>query len=114
MFFSAIYLSGSESVWPFIAAFGALVAFVAWAYGRSAGSTPTRLACTALKVLGIAALILCLLEPLWSKEKAKPGANYFVVLADNSQGMQIHDRGQSQSRGDQTALRFSVAKPERA
>jgi len=45
--------------------------------------------------------VLCLLEPLLSKQRAKPGANYFVVLADNSQGMQIHDRGQPQSRGEQ-------------
>jgi uncharacterized membrane protein len=98
---AAIHLSGSETVWPFFAAFCGLVAFVAWAYGRSFGSSPVRFTCTVLKILGIAALVLCLLEPLLSKQRAKPGANYFVVLADNSQGMQIHDRGQAQSRGDQ-------------
>jgi len=26
------------------------------------------------------------------RERARPGANYFAVLADNSQGMKIKDR----------------------
>src|SRR3954463_8622942 len=101
MLVAELHLSATQSLVPLIAAFVVLVGFVVWAYGRSAGSTAVRSVCTALKIIGIAALVLCLLEPLWSKQRAKPGSNYFAVLADNSQGMQIHDRGQSQSRGDQ-------------
>jgi uncharacterized membrane protein len=101
MLLAELHLSATNAIWPLLAAFGVLVAFVAWAYGRTAGSTAVRSVCTALKILGIAALVLCLLEPLWSKQRARPGANYFVVLADNSQGLKIHDRGQSQSRGEQ-------------
>ena len=37
---------------------------------------------------------------------ARPGANLFAILADNSQGLQIHDRGDNSSRGD--ALRKLV------
>lgn len=94
-----IHLSATQSLWPLLAAFAVLVGFIVWAYGRSAGSTGVRSLCTALKIIGIAALVLCLLEPLWTKERAKPGSNYFVVLADNSQGLQIQDKGASQSRG---------------
>jgi uncharacterized membrane protein len=100
MLLSELHLSATQALWPLLAAFAVLVGFVAWAYGRSAGSTSVRSVCTALKIIGIAALVLCLLEPLWSKQRARPGSNYFVVLADNSQGLQIHDRGQSQSRGE--------------
>ena len=101
MLLAEIHLSATQSLWPLIAAFAVLVGFVAWAYGRSAGSTSVRIVCTTLKIIGIAALVLCLLEPLLNKQLAKPGSNYFVVVADNSQGLQIHDRGQVQSRGQQ-------------
>src|SRR5687767_244293 len=101
MFFSAIHFSGLGSLWPLLAALLVLLTFVVWAYARSATSSPVRTVCAGLKMLGIAALVLCLLEPLWSRQRAKPGSNYFVVLADNSEGMQIKDRGEQQSRGAQ-------------
>ena len=59
---------------------------------------PLRWACFALKVVGLAALALCLLEPLWLGQRARPGGNLFAVLADNSQGMGIKDQGASRSR----------------
>src|SRR5205814_7041171 len=43
---------------------------------------------------------VCLLDPLWSGQRARPGANLFVVMADNSQGMQIKDRDETRSRGE--------------
>ena len=42
----------------------------------------------------------CLLEPLWSGQRAKPGANLFAIVADNSQGLQIKDRGEKRTRGE--------------
>src|ERR1043166_6572527 len=56
--------------------------------------------CLGLKLLGFTALALCLLEPLWSGQRARPGANLFAIVADNSQGLQIKDRDQSQTRGE--------------
>ena len=56
-----------------------------------------------LLIACMAALLLltaCLLDPLWSGQRARPGANLFAVVADNSQGMQIRDRGDLRSRGD--------------
>ena len=41
-----------------------------------------------------------LLEPLWSGLHARPGANIFAIVADNSQGLQIKDRGETRSRGE--------------
>ena len=78
---------------------------LAWSY-RASSTQPLRKVCFALKLLGIVALALCLLEPLWLGQRVRPGANFFAVVADNSQGLQIHDRGDTLSRGD--ALRTLV------
>jgi uncharacterized membrane protein len=71
-----------------------------WSYRASAGHA-LRWPCLALKALGIIALALCLLEPLWLGQRARPGANLFAVVADNSQGLQIRDNGETRSRGEQ-------------
>jgi hypothetical protein len=60
-----------------------------------------------LRGAGLLLLCLCLLEPSWTTRHAKPGANLFVVLADNSKGMNLHDRGAAHSRAE--ILRDQVA-----
>ncbi|HXP63408.1 MAG TPA: glutamine amidotransferase [Dongiaceae bacterium] len=67
---------------------------------RTAPPGPARWVCAGLKLLGLAALAFCLLEPLWSGQRAQPGANLFAVVADNSQSLAVKDRGASQSRGE--------------
>ncbi len=70
-------------------------------YRRIPMSGPVRLSCLALKLLGIAALVFCLLEPLWVTERARSGANFFLLLADNSMSLQIQDEGNTKSRGEE-------------
>lgn len=82
-------------------------AALVWGYSRARAERGLSATCALLKVLGFTALALCLLEPLWTGQRAKPGANLLAVVADNSQGMQIHDRGNAQSRGE--FLRESLA-----
>jgi uncharacterized membrane protein len=53
-----------------------------------------------LKLLGVCALAACLLEPLWSGQRARPGANLFAIVADNSQGLQVKDRGETKTRAE--------------
>ena len=100
MFLATLLFSGRD--WLLVAAGFAVVALslLIWSYARSRASGGLRVACLLLKLLGVLALVACLLEPLWTSERARPGANYFVVLADNSQGMKIKDRGATQSRGE--------------
>ncbi|MSU51272.1 MAG: hypothetical protein EXS37_19660 [Opitutus sp.] len=96
---TSLTFSGWNWLWP-VAAFGAVAAVVLfWSYRASAGH-PLRWVCLALKAIGLTALALCLLEPLWLGQRARPGANLFAVVADNSQGLQIHDRNDPRSRGD--------------
>src|SRR6266511_2235208 len=90
----------------------AALALLTWSYGRTRASGGLRAACFSLKLVGVLALLFCLLEPLWNRQRAKPGANLFVVLADNSAGMQIKDRGDAQSRGE--LLRDVLTNPKGA
>jgi uncharacterized membrane protein len=101
----SLTFSAPNWLWPVVLFVGIAALVLAWTYRASAGQ-PLRWVCFGLKTLGLIALALCLLEPLWLGQRARPGANLFAVLADNSQGLQVHDAGATQSRGD--ALRKLV------
>ncbi|HTL16734.1 MAG TPA: glutamine amidotransferase [Patescibacteria group bacterium] len=103
---ATLIFSGWNYVWWVALLLSLSVVALFWSY-RAAPSGWPRWICPLLKAGGLLALGLCLLEPLWSGQRVKPGANLFVVVADNSQGLQIHDRGSSQSRGE--ALRDLLA-----
>lgn len=102
---TSLTFSGWNWLWPVLAFAVAAGLVLFWTYRASAGY-PLRWVCLALKAVGIAALALCLLEPLWLGQRARPGANLFAVVADNSQGLQVHDRDDVRTRGD--ALRTLV------
>ncbi|PYM11512.1 MAG: hypothetical protein DME18_13820, partial [Verrucomicrobia bacterium] len=97
---ASLVISGREWLWP-VTVFltGALLVLI-WTYRRPPASGSIRSLCLLLKLLGLLVMAACLLDPLWSGQRARPGANLFVVLADNSQGMQIKDRDESRSRGE--------------
>lgn len=100
MFWAAIFLSAKNWL-PWAAGFLFLAGLLlAWGYHRTRLRGGLRFACISLKILGIALLALCLLEPMWSAERAVPGANQLLVVADNSQGMQIRDEDAGKTRGE--------------
>src|SRR5436309_14532135 len=96
---ATLIFSNWNSLWFAVAATGLALATLLWSYLRAARGG-VGWVCLGLKMLGFAALGLCLLEPLWSGQRARPGANLFAIIADNSQGLQIKDRGEKRSRGD--------------
>ena len=100
MFQATVFISGREWLLPAIGFLVAALGILVWSYRRAGASAGVRAACLILKLVGLIALAACLLEPLWSGQRAKPGANFFVLLADNSQGMQIKDKDQVRSRGE--------------
>ncbi len=53
------------------------------------------------KWLALSLLAFSLTEPLWSSQRALPGANLFLLLGDNSQSLALSDPGQTTSRGEQ-------------
>lgn len=86
---------------PAVAILGlAAIGIVAWSYRHSANRLGFCFLAGLLKLTGIAALLFCLLEPLFSGVRPRPGANLFVLLADNSQSLQVHDVDEEQSRGE--------------
>ncbi|HMO66487.1 MAG TPA: hypothetical protein PKE47_14915, partial [Verrucomicrobiota bacterium] len=70
-----------------------------WNYARGPRGW-VRWAAGGLEFLGLALLALCLLEPHRTGERARPGANLFAVVADNSQGLGIRDAGETRTRGE--------------
>ena len=100
MIIAALTFSGGHWLWPVVGFLALAGLAVFWSYRAAAGLGRWRWACLALKILGLAALAACLLEPLWTTERARTGANLFAVVADNSQGLQIKDRGDVATRGE--------------
>jgi len=96
----SLLISGRVWLWPMAIFLAFALGLIVWAYRRETANPGVRGACAGLKLLGLLTLAACVLEPLWSGQRARPGANLFVILADNSQGMQIKDRGAIQTRGD--------------
>jgi len=96
----SITIPESPWVWPAVPVLIATVVLLVWSYRRSAEIGAAHKIAFCLRLLGVLVLLLCLLEPLWSGRRAKSGANLFVVIADNSSGMNVRDHGMSLSRGE--------------
>src|SRR5262249_7682899 len=73
---------------------------VIWSYVRADSKRSVRMCAAGLKTLGIAALVVALIEPLLAGTRPRQGANTFAIVADNSQSLQIRDGNSAQSRGD--------------
>ena len=106
MMIDSVTIPVSPWFWPAGALLIAGLALMVWSYWRAGRLHISNLrfgiwrVAFLLKLLGIVVLALCLIEPLWSGRRAKSGANLFIVLADNSSGMNIRDRDASRSRGE--------------
>lgn len=99
MTLAAIVISGREWVLPAAGFLFVAILLLVWTYLRAHADRKLRTACAFLKLLGLAALLACLLDPLWSSQRARPGANFLAVVADNSQGMGVKDSGEVRARG---------------
>ena len=108
---SALVISGQNWLAPVAVFLAVALGVVIWTYRRDQASLPLRAACASLKLLGLLTLGAVLLDPLWSGERARPGANLFVVLADNSAGMQIKDHGATKTRADEVRGLLQGAEP---
>ena len=89
--FATLVIGDPNWVWPTIGIVAVSVGLLAWAYGRLGVDGRVRTACVALKFTALALIASCLFEPLWSGTRAEPGANLFVMLADNSRSLSVTD-----------------------
>ena len=91
------YASLAWAVALLLFGFGLLIRF----YSRSQTDRLTRWLAAASKSMGLLLLAICLLEPLQIGQRARPGSNLFVILADNSQSLTMKDPGATETRGQQ-------------
>ncbi len=91
---------------PLAAALGALAWYALQPAQPNRGALAVGLG---LRGLGIALLLLTLLDPQWVVARAKRGANIVALLADNSRGLDITETGTSETRA--AGLRRSLLSP---
>ncbi len=111
MLLGSITIPESPWVWLAVPVLIVTVIILVWSYRRSAQTGAVHKTAFCLRLLGVLVLVLCLMEPLWSGKRVKSGANLFVVIADNSSGMNVLDHGTTQSRGEilEAALKIDNA-----
>ena len=91
---------GNLPWWPLVLGLLATaIALTVFSFRRTPSLQRSPLA-LGLKVAGFGLLTLALLEPSWSRARPRPGANFFLLLADDSQSLRLSDRGQASSRGE--------------
>ncbi|MBC8350604.1 MAG: hypothetical protein H8E66_01370 [Planctomycetes bacterium] len=73
---------------------------VVWSYWRASAKISPKLVAAFFKIAAIVALAVCLLEPLFSGMRPRPGANLFVLIADDSRSLRIRDAHDRETRGD--------------
>lgn len=95
--------SGSWVAWVSLLFLAGLI-LVIWRYWNSPADRQTRILAPSLKMAGLLLLAICTLEPLWSGQRVRTGANLFVILADDSQSLTIKDSGATQTRGEQLKI----------
>lgn len=100
MIVASIVLGSPEWVVPAAVLFVVGVAATAWSYTRWRGRRWVAVASAALKLVGLAAVVLCLVEPLLTGSRSQPGANVFVVLVDNSQSLKVREGDADGTRAD--------------
>ena len=83
-----------------LALVGLATIMLLWSYTRAEAKPSVRMAAGFLKAAGFAALAISLLEPLLTGSKPRRGANAFVILADNSQSLQIRNGEGMHTNGD--------------
>ena len=83
------------------------LAVLVWSYAQSQASIGLKTLLIVMKIAALVLLAICLLEPLQRHSRPEQGANLMVVMADDSQSLQIKDRGNSDTREMQLQRRLN-------
>lgn len=94
-----VVLGARGWLWPAISLAAAALVALLVAYAWTSSPTWLRAACGLLKAAAVLLLAICLVEPMFSGTRPRPGDNLFLVVADNSRSLQLADRGAGRSRG---------------
>lgn len=111
MILAELFLGAEQWLGPAIGIMTLMIGVVVWSYYRCGLATGIRFTAMGLKLIGIAALVFCLVEPMITGKYPRRGANLFVVLADNSQSLAIKDPGEEESRADKVTRSLGRDQP---
>lgn len=78
---------------------------------RGAAALWVRVLAALLKTAGIVILGLCLVDPLFTGTRPRPGSNLFLVVADNSLSLRLSDRRSPTTRGEDLRARLDDKAP---
>ncbi len=81
MHLATIAIPKGEWLWPAAALLAAALILLTWSYRRNPGAGAAQRIAFGLKLLGILAIALCLVEPIWSGQHATTGANVRTTVA---------------------------------
>ncbi len=96
--FDSVVLGARDWFWISAILAAALAVLAIWSYVFRSQLSGIRWLAMLLKLLAVAALAFCLLEPMQRLERPRPGANVLAIVVDNSRSMQIKPVGESKSR----------------
>jgi len=82
-----------------------------WNYLQSPARGWVRLVAPLLKFLGIVLLGICLVEPLYTGTRPRPGSNLFLVVADTSRSLELSNPGSRRTRGEEIRSQLAVDSP---
>jgi len=85
---------------PGLAVGSVLIGLAVFSWMTSRASGKTKVLGLFTKIAAIAILVLILIEPTRHETRPEPGANLFLILADNSQSLAIRDAGEERTRGE--------------
>ncbi|MCA9195356.1 MAG: hypothetical protein KDB03_26475 [Planctomycetales bacterium] len=94
----SIVLGAKDWIWISAIALLAISAMVIWSYSQRSHLSGLRFLAVMCKVLAVASLALCLLEPMKRTERPRPGANIMAMVVDTSRSMEIRAPEESMSR----------------
>jgi uncharacterized membrane protein len=103
MVFAALVIGDKDWMWPAIGVAFVGLSLLMWAYHNIKVASGASALAAILKGLGICLLAACLVNPLWSGTRARPGANLFAILVDQSQSLTMSDADANQTRAEQLA-----------
>jgi uncharacterized membrane protein len=87
------------------------LAAMTWSYFAARSPGWLRAVGLMLKAAGVVLIAVCLIEPLSTSTRPRPGSNLFLIVADNSRSLQLADRHNRRTRGEvlQAALQEDSA-----
>lgn len=95
-----IVFGSPQWTWPVAIIAAILAALVIWNYARQSAPGWARLLAASLKLIAIALLAICILQPMVKATRARPQANLLPTLIDTSRSMGLKLPSNDQSRGE--------------